>query len=1115
MIKDTDLRPYWGAYFNLARHNLFTTLKFINDSVGVGGGIDYDEAQIWKMSILNKKLSPEEEAHARSLFFLHFPFLKYLAFDKEDLTIPFAQVRKRIKSFANVISWWRNIYSHSRGQEKTDKEEYKYLREDEETICQFLSFVTTVSARIIKERYSSRNESQKGMLSEDSMVFLTRDRYKPSRTPDGKRTMILAKTHFTYPGERGRALNDGSNPERLSMFGKIQMVCLFLEKKYITEFLSQIHFLSDFSDDAKTPLLSQRRLVLETMSALRIRLPENKLHADRNETQVALDIIGELKKCPSEIFELLSAKDKAEFTIQASNGDTVLLRRSSDRFVPLALSFLDTTNAFQKLRFQVNAGVFRYLYKENKYCIDGQGRIRVLQEPLNGFGRIQEVERKRSSENREIWKNYKILGYEDSPRNDASCLPYISDVHTRYIIDGDNIGMRLDGDYLPVITPREDGVHYNVPCLKADCTISRFDLPALLFYHMIWLRDKRDRPSAESLISKAVSSYRKFFSDIAEGKLLPVSSSGSEEEMEKRISVSYGIPLKGLPEKIRDYIFRKKDDVRRFEKYKEALLRDMKEDTERRLARIKEQKQTVEIDLDSSKRSDNKPGKKGYVQIKPGNLASFLAKDIVFFQEGTNKLTGLNYAVMQAAIATFSSNNPSSKNELMNVFKKAGLIASDGSAGTHPFLFKAMSGLLVSRTLDLYIDYLKAKLQYLSATVPDSAAFLHVERTRWAQRDDAYYKGLAKRYLERPIALTGSIFEEPVQDILRGLNNPDITKELDSKHCNMAYMIQLYQTHILDDWPQSFYGLSEGDMVHDNNYRLYQLIRKYNKETKEIIRKLQPDSVYCKTLTEVVKWAEKHPEGTEKKGSVKKGAISSIPASEMIRSAYNEMMDTERLIRRLATQDTVLFMAASSILKRIWGLPAEDNSMKLGEINDLLDRKLQRVVKTIKFGWKDSTDNSVPLGYKDVSVEVENIPVKDYGDIYKLINDRRVASLVHHLNINWVKADELQKELESYDNRRVGVFKDLFEYENRVLDSAESVPMSPDFETVQELDSLHTPEEKFASKIIRNGFCHNFYPTKIGRNRDIKSVIIYDEDIPLVADSMADKISKLNKGKKE
>ena len=155
MIKDTDLRPYWGAYFNLARHNLFTTLKFINDSVGVSGGIDYDEAQIWKMSILNKKLSPEEEVHARSLFFLHFPFLKYLAFDKEDLTIPFAQVRKRIKSFANVISWWRNIYSHSRGQEKTDKEAYKYLREDEETICQFLSFVTTVSARIIKERYSS------------------------------------------------------------------------------------------------------------------------------------------------------------------------------------------------------------------------------------------------------------------------------------------------------------------------------------------------------------------------------------------------------------------------------------------------------------------------------------------------------------------------------------------------------------------------------------------------------------------------------------------------------------------------------------------------------------------------------------------------------------------------------------------------------------------------------------------------------------------------------------------------------------------------------------------------------------------------------------------------
>ena len=1116
MIQETKLRPYLGAYINLARHNLFTTLKFINHSVAASGGIDDNEAEIWKMSVLSTNLSSDQEMRAQKLFFLHFPFLKFMASDIDALAIPFGKMKERIRAFASVLSWWRNIYSHSRAEENTDEQRYFLLRKDEETLCRFLAFVTTVSARVIKERYSSKNEAQKGMLAEDSLEFLTKGRYKPSRTPKGERAMVLDSNHFTCPMQQGNALPNGRNPERLSLFGKIQMICLFLEKKYITEFLSQIQFLSDFSDDAVAPRLSQRRLVLEAMSALRIRLPESRLRSDKDETQVALDIIGELKKCPSEVYELLSAKDKAEFSIQASNGDTVLLRRGSDRFVPLALSFLDTTEAFKKLRFQVNAGVFRYLFNENKYCLDGQGRIRVLQEPLNGFGRIQEVEKQRSAEDRVVWKNYKILGFEDSPRNDVSCLPYISDVYTRYVIDGDNIGMRLDGDYLPEITLRQDGVHYNVPCRQADCTISRFDLPALLFYHLIRPTAKDNTQSVEDLIFNAVAAYRRFFSDIADGRLLPASPSEPEETLTKRIAKSYGIPSNGIPGKLKEYLFGKKNDPRRFEKHKQALLREMIEETERRLKRIKEQKRTVETDLIPEKRSDNKPGKRGYVQIKPGNMAAYLAKDIVFFQGGKNKLTGLNYAVMQSALATFSSNNPEGKSELMKVFMNAGLIASDGTIGTHPFLHEAMSGLLVSRTVDLYIDYLKAKIQYLSGSVPDNASFLHSERARWAHRDDAYYKGLARRYLERPIALTGSIFEGPVRDILRGLKHPDITAALNSRHCNIAYMIQLYQDHILDDAPQCFYGFLDGDMVHDQNHRLFSLVRKYRKETEDIIKGLSKDSEYCKTLQLVMEWVARHPEERKKNVMVRRGKKPSATPSEMIRSAYKEMMDTEKLIRRLATQDTVLFMAAVSSVKSVLGFSKKDNIFKQYQIgrNDepsLLDIRLPRVVKTFEIGWKDSTDDKVKLKNKRVAIEVENICVKDYGDINRLMNDRRVASLVHHLNINIVKAEDLKKELDGFDNRRVGVFQDLFEYENKVLESTENAPSSPDFDDVQKLDSQHSLAEKFASKWIRHGFCHNFYPTKIGGNKEVSGVVIYDEDIPKVADSMANKINELKK----
>lgn len=1123
MIQKDQLRPYLGAYINLARHNLFTTLKFINISIGSKGGIDDNEAQIYKLSVLSQHLSPEQEMRAKRLFFLHFPFLKYMSSEKEDLAISFDRMRKSIRAFANVLSWWRNIYSHSRAKEDTGKTDldkyhnYEYLRKDEKTICLFLELVMTVSARIIKERYSAKNEAQKGMLAADSMEFITKDRYKPSRTADGKRTMVLSEGHFSYPKQKGTALRDGSNPDRLSVFGKIQMICLFLEKKYITEFLSQIQFLSDFNGDAQAPLLSQRRLVLETMSALRIRLPESRLQSDKDEIQVALDILGELKKCPAEIYELLSAKDKSEFSVQSSTGETVLLRRSADRFVPLALSFLDTTKVFEKLRFQVNAGVFRYLYNENKSCVDGNTRIRVLQEPLNGFGRIQEVEKKRSAQNRDIWKEFKILGFEDTPRNDSACLPYISDVYTRYVIDGDNIGMRLDGDYLPEIKPREGGKRYDVPCRQADCTLSRFNLPALLFYHLLRPVSKlKSTKSVETIIEEAVGSYRRFFSDIAEGRLKPISDMGMKESYITGITNTYGISIKDIPDKIRDYLLKETDNPGRFEKHKNALICELKEETKHRLEVIKEQKRTIENDFDPEIRSDNKPGKRGYVQIKPGNMASYLAKDIVFFQEGTVKLTGLNYAVMQSVMATFSPSKPDAKKELMKVFKKAGLIAPDGSAGTHPFLFKAMSGQLVSRTIDLYIEYLNAKIQFLSGTIADNAPFLHSERVRWAQRNESYYKDLAKRYSEQPIALTGSIFEKPVREILLSFKNPDVTAELNSKHCNMAYMIQLYQAFILDDGPQCFYGLSEGDMEHDSNYRLYSLVRKYRQEANRIRGELQPNSVFDKTLRDVISWVNKHPEETIQ--GHQQPNPSYVIIRNKIRSAYNNMTDTERLIRRLATQDTVLFMAVAALLKKVLGFSQSDNDWKQYQIGrsdepGILDRRLPRVVKNVRFDWKDSTNNEAPASHKQVAVEAKDICIKDYGDIYRLINDRRVASLVHHLNIDSVKTDDLRKELENYDNRRVGVFKDLFEYENRVMDSTDTTPDSPDFNDVQNLDTSLSPEEKLSSKIIRNGFCHNFYPTKIGKNKEVAGVVIYEEDIPEVADCMAKKISNLNRKK--
>lgn len=141
------------------------------------------------------------------------------------------------------------------------------------------------------------------MIDDQSMKFITEGKVK-LRNNNGEKEIIDNPDYFLNPLflDRSSVLRDGTNPERLSTVGKIQLICLLLDKKYITEFLDQAGFLSAFNNDAPAPRLSERRLILEVLSDLRIRLPKRKIDATCNDIQVALDMLNELKKMPERTF---------------------------------------------------------------------------------------------------------------------------------------------------------------------------------------------------------------------------------------------------------------------------------------------------------------------------------------------------------------------------------------------------------------------------------------------------------------------------------------------------------------------------------------------------------------------------------------------------------------------------------------------------------------------------------------------------------------------------------------------------------------------------------------------------------------------------------------------
>ena len=1088
-MPDSDMKKYWAAYMNLARLNFFKTLMFISDAIGDLRPLRDEhqegntEGNMHNMGILTMELLPEDEVRARALLLKHFPFLR--ACNSQD-GLSLRTIRRILIDMACTLGRYRNEYSHSRcivNDEKT--------LSSEERCAKDLQLIMIVSTRVIKERYSSnRNSVQKGMLDEQSLKFIT-----DGRIIGDKRT--FDKSYYLSTIDK--------DSKHLSYFGKLLLTTILLNKKYAMEFLTQCHFLDAFKDSDIGLKLSERRLMFEVMTVLRIRLAERKLSNEKSDVLIALDMLNELKKCPSELFELLGDEDRRKFSVKSDIGDIVLLRRNQDRFAQLALSWLDSSNAFEKLRFQVNAGKFRYLFREKKFCVDGQIRMRVLEEPLNAYRRIMEFENdrllKQSDGNNNLWSDIKILNQEESPRNDKTILPYITDSRVRYLFDGDNIGISM-GDFTPSITKTLDG-QYKVEGKVADCYLSKYELVGLLFYHLLVLEHANGAESvksAERIIVDTIRNYRRLFSDIMKGLLKPRKDE-NYNQLDGRLQCSYSIKLADVPDKIRDYLLNQGSPISdKYHRWKKYIINEMIENTEAR-------KSKIDADEKKVKSADNKPGKANYVFLKPGAYSSYIAYDIVRFQEckSTEKLTGLNFKVIQSRMATFKENGGTSFEVLLQTFIKAKLVTETLGKGSHPFLYKVLNR-HPSNIVKLYKCYLEEKCLYLRGDIHDDACFLHAERKKWNNRDEQYYRELAGRYLSRPVQLPRQLFELPIQQLL--LSNygvhadelkTSINEAVSRNRCNTTYMILEYFANYLYDGPQYFYGLSEGDAQHDYNYRFYSLIRNNIQKAKIMLKELGKDrlskgTLFYASLKRGVAWAEDNP--------VIKQVVGGEDFACIIRKSYKDMTETEKKLRRYAVQDEVLFLAAKMTINKTLGCYNNDDFL-LCDIKPQGNGILGQTIPWIRTRHFINT-GSKRQPPKEVSILQENVKLKDFGKMFKVLNDRRVYDLLYRYKSNEeVRMKDLSEELDRYDSHRVDVFDLVLKYENKITKGYSDAELMDgnsyvDFKTVQRFDRQNSPGDKFELRRIRNAFSHNQYPQS-----DYEPVD-YDTSMPEIADKIVD-----------
>ena len=566
---------------------------------------------------------------------------------------------------------------------------------------------------------------------------------------------------------------------------------------------------------------------------------------------------------------------------------------------------------------------------------------------------------------------------------------------------------------------------------------------------------------------------------------------------------------------------------------------------ERRIKQIDSQLKKLKDSRDVQFDKSNRYGTKSYKDVRYSRLAEILAESMIKWQPtkngGKDKMTGLNYRRLVDFLASY---NPlSSIGVLTGIEALRSLLSHEGarlidSSNPHPFLSKvlAKNPKNIEVLFQSYMEQEKSELlsikKKLTGLKNDSTieniqalapAFVHPYRERWTidTRDQKQIRQMAANYIKpgNTLLLPDGIFTDAIIQRLRNgyqtiLDEVEGNDKDGNLSRNVSYLISKF-LEMQDDNCQSFYEAKD-----ELFYRDYDLFSKLGEKP------LSREQIAVKI------------NGKESKDALEK-QISDIFKSEakegMIRKIAR-VRKNEKEILRFKTQDIMLFLTAKKMLQKQQmaqdGTTNTDESIhrtNLGRqtsraidrrmaiqqerkdkvermrLQDIFDGDALNITMDYEYAYKlewqvlDEQGHGVfKVGKKDSMIPVtarriiyitqENVTFKNFGRIYRILNDPRLKILLTLLvekreggrtkevgPIYTVSVTELANEFAKFDSLRPQAFVFIHHLEKTAHPRLSNPESDETYQFKNMMRLLCEEKEADAVNQLRVSFAHGIY----------------------------------------